>query len=115
MTQSYRMPPVKMGDAVLFSTDMQNFSKPTLGWIVAPPGDSTVSILTFTPTGFVERSSVHHRSDPNVPFNPGWAELGVWDYAEATRSINKIMEALEGPPKPSQPQKVNSGREVAGK
>jgi len=90
----WRMPTVQIGDCVLFSMDMDNFSKPTIGWITREPGDSTVQILVFTNNGFVEKPSVHHKDDPSVHEDHGWQHLGCWDYAPQTRAIYGLKDVL---------------------
>lgn len=86
----WRMPRVNLGDVVLFSNDMHNFSNPCIGWVIKPPGDSTLQILTFTPTqGWVERPSVHHRDDPGIQQDNAWEPLGVWDYTESAKAAMK--------------------------
>jgi hypothetical protein len=89
------MPRPQPGDRVLFSTDISNFSNPTLGWVVDGRSEATANILVFSAAGFMYRSSVHYRHDPDLADNPGWAELGVWDYApeEAER---KAMQKTIG-------------------
>lgn len=69
------------GDRVLFSTDVMGFTDPTLGWVVDGRSEATANILVFSAAGFMYRSSVHYRHDPDIANNPGWNELGVWDYA----------------------------------
>ena len=93
-----------MGDTVLFSSDMSYFSNPCVGWVTSV-GETTISILTITPGGFVQRSSVHHRSDPDLQGDHGWQDLGCWDWAEATKAINELMA-------PAKPEK-SRGRTAA--
>lgn len=52
MTTDWKMPKPKIGDTVLFSKDFRTFSDPTIGFVMKEPGDSTISILVFTPTGY---------------------------------------------------------------
>ena len=89
MNDRWKMPRPAIGDTVLFSTDLHHFSNPSVGFVVAEPGDSTLRILTFTPTGWVERHSVHHKDDPDIFGDHGWADLGVWDFAPLTLAIYK--------------------------
>lgn len=93
MSGKWTMPRPAMGDLVLFSTDIFNFSNPTVGWVIQEPGDSTVRILTFTTTGWVDRPSVHHKDDPDIRRDNGWAELGCWDFAPITQAIYKAAAA----------------------
>lgn len=85
--KEWKMPRPNIGDIVLFSTDLHHFSTPTIGFVVQEPGDSTVRILTFTPHGWVDRPSVHHKDDPSIHGDHGWADLGVWDFAPLTQAI----------------------------
>lgn len=111
-TTSWTMPKPRAGDIVLFSTDYSTFSNPTVGWVIQEPGDSTISILTFTPGGFVQRNSVHHRDDPAFQGDHGWHDLGCWDFAPITQDIR----TLTAPAKSEKtPEKVTSGREAVAK
>lgn len=91
--QNWTMPRPKIGDVVLFSTDVHNFSNPTVGWVIKEPGDTTVYILTFTHNGWVERPSVHHKDDPSIHGDNGWSELGVWDFSPLTLEIRRAVNA----------------------
>lgn len=93
MTNNWSMPRPNMGDVVLFSTDTHNFSNPTIAFVIKEPGDSTVHLLTFTPTGWVDRPSVHHKDDPRLHGDHGWDDLGVWDFAPMTAAIYKAAAA----------------------
>jgi hypothetical protein len=106
------MPQPRPGDTVLFSTDYLHFSNPTIGWVIREPGDSTISILTFTETGFVQRHSVHHKDDPALLGDHGWHELGCWDFAPMTRDLRDLMAP---PASKKVTEKVTSGRETAAK
>lgn len=109
MSDQWQMPTPNVGDLVLFSTDYRNFSDPTVGFVASEPGDSTISILTFTPTGYVVvRNSVHHRDDPALHGDHGWQDLGVWEFTPSTKAIRELM----APPEKSE---KNRGRETAGK
>lgn len=92
MTDSWKMPIPSIGDTVLFSTDCHTFSSPCVGFVLSA-GDRTVRILTFTPTGWVDRTSVHHREDPDMHGDNGWHELGCWDFAPQTVAVYKAANA----------------------
>lgn len=109
---NWTMPKPRAGDIVLFSTDYMTFSNPTVGWVIQEPGDSTISILTFTAAGFVLRSSVHHRDDPSFRGDHGWGDLGCWDFAAITRDIRELATPAKAE---KSPEKVTSGRETAAK
>ena len=87
---NWKMPLPEMGDVVLFSTDQRNFSDPTVGWVTAI-GQKTINILTITPTGFVQRSSCHHREDPDLLGDHGWQDLGTWDFSKTTAAVRELM------------------------
>lgn len=90
MSNDWTMPRPNVGDVVLYSNDMHNFSDPCVGWVVKEPGNSTLHILTFTPThGWIDRPSVHHRDDPGIKQDNGWEGLGVWDYTESAKAAMK--------------------------
>lgn len=104
---SWSMPIPELGDTVLFSADLRNFSDPAVGWVVSV-GDTTISILTFTPTGFVQRNSVHHKDDPNLLGDHGWHELGCWQFAKGTATLRDLTL-------PAKSAEKHSGREAASK
>lgn len=83
----WRMPKPRVGDTVLFSKDQTGFSNPTVGWIMCQPGDTTVTVLTFTPGGYaLVFNSCHHKDDPALREEHGWQDLGVWDFADSTKA-----------------------------
>lgn len=86
---SHEMPKPKTGDVVLYSNDVHNFSNPTLAWVISDRGEGTTNLLVFANGAFLQKSSVHHRSDPGLQTEPGWFELGAWDYAPITQAIYK--------------------------
>lgn len=74
------------GDVVLYSNDMQNFTNPCIAWVLKEPGDTTLELLTFTSgNAFMVRPSVHHKDNPDIADQPGWAGLGVWDFTESAK------------------------------
>lgn len=99
MSESWKMPKVSQGDCVLFSNDIHNFSNPTLAWVLHPPKASTITVLAFTNSGFVEKLSVHHREDPLLTVEQGWRDLGAWDYTEQCKAIHDLTDAPEASPK----------------
>ena len=95
-SNTFVMPKPAIGDVVLFSKDYKNFSDPVVGWVMQEPGDTTISIVTFTPEGYaLVCHSCHHRADPALQGDHGWQDLGVWDFTEATNCIRKL-KANEG-------------------
>lgn len=109
MSERWTMPIPNIGDVVLFSTDYRGFSDPIAGWVASEPGDSTISIVTFTPTGYaLVRNSVHHKDDPALLGDHGWQDLGAWEFAPGTKAIRELM----APPEKSEKQR---GREAASK
>lgn len=100
----WKMPAPELGDCVLFSTDMRGFSDPAVGWVTGV-GDTTISILTFTPGGFVQRSSVHHKDDPTLLGEHGWHDLGCWQFAKGTATLREL----------TQPAEKSSGRNAGSK
>lgn len=87
MSQEIQNP--KIGDVVLFSNDVHSFTNPTLAWVISDRGEGTANLLVFANGAFLQKSSVHHRSDPGLQTEPGWFELGAWDYAPITQAIYK--------------------------
>lgn len=104
----WKMPVPDMGDCVLFSNDLRGFSDPAVGWVIGI-GDTTISILTFTPSGFVQRNSVHHKSDPGLLGDHGWHDLGCWQFAPGTATLRELTHPAKSA------EKKTSGREAADK
>lgn len=103
----FSMPQPNIGDTVLFSTDMKTFFNPTIGWVTGV-GQLTINILTFTPGGFFQRNSVHHKDDPDLQGDHGWGDLGCWDFTPATKALHELM----APPPPAEKSR---GRNTADK
>lgn len=94
MPKDYEMPIPNVGDTVLYSADVHNFSNPTVAWVLAAPGQSTVTLLVFTRSGFVEKPSVHHKDDPDIGGDNAWEQLGVWDFSPVTKAIYRAASLL---------------------
>lgn len=91
MTSEWKMPKPHIGDVVLFSKDFRTFSDPVIGFVMKEPGDSTITILTFTPTGYaMVHPSCHHRADPALHGDHGWEDSGAWDFAASTSAIREL-------------------------
>lgn len=102
VTTEWKMPQPKIGDIVLFSKDYQTFSNPVVGFVMKEPGASTISILTFTPTGYsMVYDSCHHRDDPALHHDHGWQDLGAWDFAPSTLTIRELTAEPTSGRKPS--------------
>jgi hypothetical protein len=91
--ETWDMPVPRAGDIVLFSPDPKNFDNATIGFCYKRPGSSTIDILVFTPTGWVDRRSVHHRDDPGWIEAKHWNDDGAWDFAPITKDIQKAVTA----------------------
>ena len=93
MSSDWQMPRPDVGDVVLFSKDYRDFTKPMVGFVAEQPGDTTISILTFTPSGAsMVYPSCHHKDDPALNTDHGWQDLGVWEFAPLTASIRELMD-----------------------
>ena len=104
-TKTWTAPKVEIGDSVLFSKDLTGFSDPVIGFVAQEPGDTTISILVFSQTGYaLIHNSCHHKDDPALSGDHGWDDLGVWDLAPATKKIRELMD-----------QGAASGRKSTGK
>lgn len=91
MSTEWKMPKPNVGDVVLFSKDYNTFANPVAGFVVKEPGESTISILTFTAAGYaLVHESCHHRSDPAVHADNAWKDFGVWDFAPSTAAIREL-------------------------
>jgi hypothetical protein len=92
MSSKWKMPKPNVGDVVLFSKDYKTFDRPTAGFVVNEPGEETITILTFSPSGYATvNSSCHHRDDPALRGDNGWQDLGVWDFAPATAALRELQ------------------------
>lgn len=92
--KDWKMPVPSIGDIVLFSNDIVNFTDPCVGFVASEPGDTTISILTFSPTGYaLVHNSCHHKDDPALSGDHGWSDLGVWDFAPATQTLRELTDA----------------------
>ena len=90
----WTMPIPNVGDIVLFSKDITGFTDPVIGFVAQEPGDTTISILTFSPTGYaLIHNSCHHRYDPALSGDHGWDDLGVWDFAPSTKVMRELLDA----------------------
>lgn len=95
-TKPWTMPRPNIGDAVLFSKDYRSFSNPTIGWVMQEPGHKTISIVTFTPSGYsLVYNSCHHKDDPALKEDHGWQDLGVWEFAESTKTMRELTQQSE--------------------
>lgn len=91
MTTDWKMPVPQIGDVVLFSKDYRTFSDPVVGFVMKEPGSTTITILTFTPSGYaMVYNSCHHKDDPALQGDHGWQDLGAWDFAPATLTIREL-------------------------
>jgi hypothetical protein len=96
------MPRPEIGDTVLFSKDYHHFSDPVVGFVMKQPGSTTISILTFTPSGYaMVHNSCHHKDDPALRGDHGWQDLGVWDFAPSTATIRELTAEPTSGRKPS--------------
>jgi hypothetical protein len=97
-TDEWQMPQPAIGDTVLFSKDYHNFSSPTVGWVMSAPRDRTVTVITFTETGYsMVYHSCHHKDDPRLKGDHAWEDLGVWDFAPSTAAIRELTEPATRP------------------
>ena len=93
MTQ-YQMPRPQPGDLILFSTDIHHFTNPCVGWVTDERGECTVNVLAFTASGFVQKSSVHHKDDPGIVENAEWARLGAWEHKPKDSRLSVLSEKV---------------------
>lgn len=102
MTTEWKMPKPHIGDIVLFSKDYLNFSDPVVGFVVNEPGESTITILTFTASGYaLVQNSCHHRTDPALKGEHGWQDLGAWDFSPSTATLRELTVEPPSARKPS--------------
>lgn len=95
-TTNWTMPRPNIGDVVLFSKDLLSFSRPSVGWVMQEPGETTISIVTFTSTGYaMVHNSCHHKDDPALKGDHGWQDLGCWDFAPSTLAMRELMAPSE--------------------
>lgn len=98
----YKMPIPAIGDIVLFSKDYKTFLSPVVGFVIAEPGASTISILTFTPTGYaMVHNSCHHKDDPSLLDDNGWQDLGAWEFSPSAKILRELTPEPTSARKPS--------------
>lgn len=91
MATEWSMPRPQIGDTVIFSKDSKAFTDPVAGWVIKEPNTATISILTFTPSGYaMAYNGVHHRDDPALKGDNGWSDSGAWEFAPLTQSIREL-------------------------
>ena len=91
----WTMPVPEMGDIVIFSKDWKTFKNPQIGFVASEPGDTTISILTFSPAGFATvQNSCHHKNDPALQGDHGWEDLGAWDFAPITKTFRELKAGV---------------------
>ena len=93
---NWEMPRPNVGDVVLVSSDYRDFTRPSMGWVLQEPGDTTISIVTITPAGqAMVYPSCHHKDDPALREDHGWQDLGVWDFAPMTKVLRDLTAPSE--------------------
>lgn len=101
-SNEWKMPRPDIGDIVLFSKDYRTFASPAVGFVVSEPGSTTISILTFTGSGYaMVYSGCHHKDDPSLLGDHGWQDLGVWDFAPITQTIRELTAEPTSARKPA--------------
>jgi hypothetical protein len=90
-TTEWVMPRPNIGDTVVFSKDSKAFTDPMAGWVVKEPGGSTISILTFTASGYaMVYHGCHHRDDPALKGDNGWSDSGAWEFSSLALAIRDL-------------------------
>ena len=75
---AYQMPTAALGDLVLFYPHEGAAASVAL---VIGVSSRTLTLWAFAPgVGGVEKTSVHHSSDPGMAEYPAWKEYGCWDF-----------------------------------
>jgi len=101
-TSDWTMPKPSIGDTVLFSKDGKVFTDPIAGWVIKEPATSTISILTFTPSGYaMVYHGCHHRDDPALKADNGWADSGAWEFTPLTLAIRELTSEPTSVRKPA--------------
>jgi hypothetical protein len=97
----FKYPEVSVGDRVLFYDNPYDASSVgQFGFVCAPPGKNTISILVFTSSsGFIEKLSVRHKADPfwqESDTAKAWSKWGSWELHPETallRDLNKKLNS----------------------
>lgn len=88
----YEMPTVELGDFVFF------YPHPGADAEVAQVikvGKRALSLwVTASGFGGLERTSVHHKSDPGISDNAEWAKLGSWEHKPKDSRISILAEKV---------------------
>ena len=91
----WKMPPVELGDEVLYYSSPLDMREPSLGWICRRPGACNVNILTFSADqGFIEKHSVRHADDPGLQENAAWRQWGCYKLHPRVDLLKKLESLL---------------------
>lgn len=73
---SFSMPEAKIGDIVLYYPHQG--AEPVMAFVTQTSARTLTLWAVVTGYGGVEKSSVHHLTDPGVEEFPAWKEYGFW-------------------------------------
>jgi hypothetical protein len=87
------MPTTMLGEFVLFYS--HEGAAPSVA-LVTGVSSRTLNVVVYTSRGTIEKSGVHHVSDPGLAEFPGWAEYGCLDFKpDANAALVEKINALE--------------------
>ncbi|HDZ21600.1 hypothetical protein LCGC14_1664660 [marine sediment metagenome] len=100
--EAWKMPPVKLGDKILFAPDLAEMKHPEsrgrcMGF-VTKIGRRTVDVLCLVTGGFRPRMSCRHVDDPLLPLNPQWLEepdTGVFQPADSEVQLKRLQATVD--------------------
>jgi hypothetical protein len=96
---SFRMPPVEVGQTVLWSHG-PNDSSPPGPAVVVQVGDASIAVVMHAKDrrDHILHSGVRHRDDPFLRAHPAH-DGGCWDLTPRDKQLNALLEAFESKPK----------------
>ena len=88
----YVMPEAKLGDMVRFYS--HEGASPVMAF-VTDASSRTLTLWAVVPGyGGVEKTSVHHLSDPGLTEFPAWKETGLWDAMPSDPRLAMLSERV---------------------
>lgn len=90
----FQMPPIEVGDMVLYFADGSRSSQPTPA-VVTKAGRANISLSVFDEhrTQFRVPTGVMHVDDPRIA--NAYNDSGAWDYTPAAKRLSEAMQFLK--------------------
>lgn len=106
----FKMPPIEVGQTVLYHIDGDKCSEPCIGHVlVVAGGNLTLAVIRGHATRVEIADGVMHVDDPRVKNQ--YNDSGAWDYTAWDRKLMEYMDGAKSPlPKAGPPVKRGPGR-----